>query len=217
MGRTRWIMRWAWAVMGATAALAGGCAGNKADLDAVLRENQELRDRLAAEQQARQEAETRAASLEQENRDYAAHLERERNRGTASGDRFQNIPGVTESRRGAEVVVSIAGDVLFDSGQATLKPSAKRTLDRIASVIKSQYPGHTIRVEGYTDTDPIRKSPWKTNERLSGERAMAVQQYLISRGIPRERIYFAGFGDTRPRQTKQASRRVEIVILATAN
>lgn len=196
----------------------GGCANvSKTEFDLVMQENNELRDRLMAEQAARQEAELRGASLEQENRDIASNADRLRasNVRGAQNTGFESISGLTTYRTaGGEVVVEIAGDVLFDSGAATLKNNYKRQLDQISQVIRSQYPNNVIRVEGYTDTDPIRRSNWKTNERLSGERAMAVQEYLIGKGVPRKQIYFAGFGDTRPRGNKQQSRRVEIVILA---
>ncbi len=114
--------------------------------------------------------------------------------------------------------MSVAGDVLFDSGKATLKSSAKKTLDKVASTIKSSYGGHQVRVEGYTDSDPLvkTKGTWKTNERLSGERAMAVEEYLCSRGLSKDQIYYAGFGSARPKSSKKDSRRVEIVILAAA-
>ena len=89
-----------------------------------------------------------------------------------------------------------------------LKSTAKSKLDKVASVIKSQYPGQVIRVEGYTDSDPIKKSGWKTNERLSGERAMAVEEYLTSRGLSKDQIYYAGFGAAQGRkQEGQPSRR----------
>ena len=101
--------------------------------------------------------------------------------------------------RGADVVVGVAGDVLFDSGKVDLKNSARQTLDQIASVLNTQYAGRSIRVEGYTDTDPIRKSSWKTNERLSAERAMSVEAYLVSKGIDNGRIYSAAFGPAHPR------------------
>lgn len=199
-----------------TAGLTGCNKVNKGEHDAVLSENQELRDRLAQEQAARQEAETRNASLEQENRDLAANLDKAR---TTPGARTGGATGFEGSgfdsyrTAGGEVVVSALGDVLFDSGKATLKSSARASLDKVASVIKSQYGGKLIRVEGYTDSDPIRKSGWKTNERLSGERAMAVEEYLVSRGISAGQVYFAGFGASRPKGSKKDSRRVEIVIL----
>ncbi len=204
----------------------GGCQNvSKGDYNAVMTENQTLRDTLEKEKTARTEAETRNSSLEQENRDLMARLDKSGGPGFAAGGGGKGNPndftgeGVKTSTRGSDLVVSVAGDVLFDSGSATLKASAKKTLDHIASTLKSKYSNQTIRVEGYTDTDPLAKTKdkWKTNERLSGERAMAVEEYLSSKGIPKGKIYFAGFGPDRQMSTKKESRRVEIVILAGAN
>lgn len=204
------------AMAGVVAGLGGCNKVSKSEYDLAMQENQELRDRLAAEQAARQEAQTRGASLEQENLNLLS--DRQRAPGSSSGRTGFEGSGFENYRTaGGEIVVSAAGDVLFDSGKATLKASAKAGLDKVASVIKSQYNSNVIRVEGYTDTDPIVKSNWKSNERLSGERAMAVEEYLVSRGVPRDRIYYAGFGSAHPRSTKKDSRRVEIVILAAAN
>ncbi len=121
----------------------------------------------------------------------------------------------TTTRRGGDLVVEVAGDVLFDSGSITLKSTAKRTLDRIADAIQGRYSGNLVRVEGYTDRDPINKTKGKfeSNEELSAKRALAVEKYLVTRGIPGERIYAAAFGPADPKSTKKASRRVEIVIL----
>ena len=205
----------------------GGCNKvNKNDYDSVMRENTELRDKLATEQQQRQEADTRAASLEQENRDNTAALDKARTgpggtgkmaKGGGGGDTgFGGDEGVSSYRRGGDVVVDIAGDVLFDSGKATLKSSAKKTLDHVASTIKSKYTGQTVRVEGYTDSDPLNKTKaqWGNNERLSGERALTVEEYLVTKGLSKDQIYYAGFGSARAKNSKKESRRVEIVILA---
>lgn len=203
----------------------GGCRNvSKGEYDLVIQENTALRESLEKEKTARTEAETRNASLEQENRDLMGQIDKSRttpqftgggkgggNPGDFTGE------GVTTFQRGSDTVVSVAGDVLFDSGSANLKSGAKRTLDNIAGVLKAKYSRSTIRVEGYTDTDPVKKSGWKTNERLSGERAMAVEQYLAGKGVSKDRIYFAGFGADRPKGSKKDSRRVEIVILANAN
>lgn len=201
----------------------GGCQTNKGDYNAVLQENQTLRDTLEKEKAARTEAETRNSSLEQENRDLMAQLDKNGSKPLAGGAKGNNNDftgeGVKTSTRGSDLVVSVAGDVLFDSGSAVLKASAKKTLDHIASTLKSKYSSQTVRVEGYTDSDPLvkTKDKWKTNERLSGERAMAVEEYLASKGISKSKIYFAGFGADRPMASKKESRRVEIVILAGAN
>ena len=95
------------------------------------------------------------------------------------------------------------------------KSSSKSSLNRIANVLNQRYPNQTIRVEGYTDTDPIRKSKWEHNERLSAERAMAVEKYLVAQSVENDRIYAAAFGPAKQRGSKKESRRVEIVILAS--
>ncbi len=126
---------------------------------------------------------------------------------------FDGISGVTGEFRAGEVSARVEGDVLFSSGKVSLKANAKQTLDRIASVLNSTYAGRTIRIEGHTDNDPIKKSSWKTNTRLSAERAMAVQNYLKSKGVDGSRMYVAGFGPNHPLGSKSQSRRVEIVVL----
>ncbi len=178
----------------------GGCASGSSDYDKAVAENTELRGQIATLQQSLDGCEARYAALEQS----------KAGPGTADPD----FPGAT-TRRGpnGELIVDIAGDVLFDPGSATLKSSAKKTLDSIASSIKTKYPSNTIRIEGYTDTDPIKKSKWETNERLSGERAMSVEKYLVGKGVDNNKAYFAGFGPSSAQASKNQSRRVQIVIL----
>lgn len=119
----------------------------------------------------------------------------------------------TTRSSGRETVIEIAGDVLFDSGQATLKSTAKQELDRVAANIRSRHSGRTLRIVGHTDTDPIRKSKWPSNEALSQARAEAVADYLGTKGINRSMISTLGKGAAEPKSTKKASRRVEVVIV----
>lgn len=206
-----------------TTALTGCNRGLQEENELLLQENAELRDQraqleaaLASEASRRASVEDRAGQLRRELEEARAQTRRQP--GTADATGFEGIAGVGGVRPGrGEIIVDMVGDVLFDSGSATLKPEARRSLDRIAEIIRSQYGGRMIRVEGYTDSDPIRRSQWKTNERLSAERAMAVEAYLVSRGIDNNMIYSAAFGPARPRATKRESRRVEIVILDTPN
>jgi len=117
---------------------------------------------------------------------------------------------------------SIEGDVLFASGVAELKESAKGRLDTIVAELKknSQY---KIRVCGYTDSDPIRKTAgkWESNFDLSGARALSVLDYLVSKGISAKRLHFAGFGEhalvmgADGKENKAKSRRAEIWLLTT--
>lgn len=193
------------------ATVLGGCSSvPREDYDAAVAESSQLRSDLASVQERLAAANARAQSLEQDLLMAQSEADRAAELGQTG---FEDISGTTISTRGMDVVVGVAGDVLFDSGKTELKRSSKATLDRIASVIASQYPGRMIRVEGYTDTDPIRKSKWKTNERLSAERAMSVEAYLVSKGVDNNLIYSAAFGPANPKGSKAASRRVEIVIL----
>ena len=208
--------RWA-RVMGLAAVAAamalGGCGGKARDYNLVVAENTELRTRNQELEGALTDANTRNASLEEENRGLAGRLDR--GGGGATG--FEGIPGVSAYRgAGGEIVLTVAGDVLFDSGAITLKSQAKRSLDQVAGVIKGQYATNSIRVDGYTDSDPIRKSQWKTNERLSAERALAVEDYLAVKGVDRDRVIVAAHGPANPKANKKDSRRVEIIILAAA-
>lgn len=198
-----------------------GCKSiSQADYDAAIEENTQLRERIASLQDNVRQANERHAEITQENtqlREENARLRQGGATGTANrgASGFEGISGVDVGyRAGGEIVVGVAGDVLFASGQATLRQQARQRLDQVAQVLRTQYPNNVIRVEGHTDSDPIRRSGWKTNERLGAERAMAVQEYLVSKGVQGNRIYAATFGSTRPRGNKEQSRRVEIVILA---
>ena len=126
---------------------------------------------------------------------------------------FGDIAGVETEQTAAGAVVRVPGDVLFAPGEAEIRSGARQTLQEIARVIQREYPDNTIRIEGYTDTDPIRASPWEDNLELSAHRAMSVQRYLSEQGVDPHRMYAAGFGESRPRGTKEQSRRVEIVVV----
>lgn len=198
----------------AVALTAVGCTNVKrTDYDAVLGENNELRGQLAAIEGERAMWLDTKGKLEQENAELARALEAMRARGEVGPGGELNVPGATVFQRGSDVVVAVAGDVLFDSGQASVKSGAKRTLDRVAELLSGQFSGHEVRIEGYTDTDPIKKSKWPSNEHLSFERAFAVEKYLVSKGVNGKRMYSAAFGPDKPKGSKQESRRVEIVVL----
>lgn len=186
-------------------------------------QNKELQDALTQERNSRTACENERSSLMAEiNRLQAmkstapvaaapAPAPAEPAVGANTG--FTSIEGVETEQRGGNIYVRIPGDVLFDSGKITLKTTAQKTLDQVAAVIKRDYPTKTIRVEGYTDTDPIRKSSWADNLELSLQRAAAVHRYLEKQGVSDKRMYAAGFGETHPRGTKAQSRRVEIVVV----
>lgn len=124
--------------------------------------------------------------------------------------------------RHGELVISISNEILFTAGSANLTAGAKNSLRQVAQVIRSKYPDQYVRVEGHTDSDPIRRTrdKWEDNWHLSGARARAVLHELIERNnLSAESTSFAGYAFTRPRAEntstagKARNRRVEIVVL----
>jgi chemotaxis protein MotB len=207
--RTRMVMLCLLAVIGFIP-LAGCQNRLKMERDALYVQNQELQDELDRARAAMGSGDDQSALLA-EIENLRAQLANQPIAGANTA--FDNIPGVEAYATGGTVTVRVPGDILFASGKVDLKNSAKSTLNQIAGVIKSEYPGNTVRVEGYTDSDPIRKSKWKDNLELSLQRAAAVHRQLQSQGIDADNMYAAGFGEARPRETKAKSRRVEIVVV----
>lgn len=112
--------------------------------------------------------------------------------------------------------VSITSRIEFDTGRATLRASAKKTLENVARAILAR-PGKVKRmaIEGHTDDVGTRQK----NLILSKKRAQAVVDFLVRRGVPRASMVARGFADLRPMadndtaQGKQANRRVEFVVV----
>jgi chemotaxis protein MotB len=197
----------------------GGCKSSLGEENAhLMTENQALRSQLVdrgealdAAQASIRERDVRIAELELANAEswssetttYAA----------APSDPFSQIEGVTGSISAGEVTATVESDVLFDSGKSTLKSGARQSLDAVAAVLKNDYSGRMIRVAGHTDTDPIKKSGFKSNYHLGFERAYAVREYLISRGVPTSNVYVASHGPDQARSSKSESRRVEIAVV----
>lgn len=205
------------ALMVAGLGVLGACSSDKpSEADLAKQEAAELRERNAAlEQETRTQA-SQIADLQnqlamaqrapaQPQTDWSSP----RSGGNSGGGGSDNFSRDDRGRMVAEV----AGDVLFASGQATLKADAKKKLDSIARELNGRYSGNDIRIEGHTDSDPIRKSKWGSNEALSKARAEAVREYLQSKGVSGGRMSTVGKGSSEPKGTKAASRRVDIIIL----
>ncbi|MDJ0975594.1 MAG: OmpA family protein [Planctomycetota bacterium] len=126
---------------------------------------------------------------------------------------------IRTSRDGSRRVAVVLPDT-FKSGKATLayNPTAVNAVVRLGQLVQAQYPGSRISVEGHTDADPIRKSPWPSNEALSLARAQEVQKLLGDTGIASNQISVAGLGAAQPiergntARAKSRNRRVEIFI-----
>jgi outer membrane protein OmpA-like peptidoglycan-associated protein len=109
-------------------------------------------------------------------------------------------------------VVVTLGDVLFDTGKATLKPGAYSTIERLASVLKEDS-SRKVMIEGHTDSVGTDEY----NQSLSERRAQSVQAALFERGVEASQISTVGKGETTPVASndtaagRQQNRRVELV------
>jgi chemotaxis protein MotB len=118
------------------------------------------------------------------------------------------------------LVITVVGDVLFDSGKSKIRPQSYTILDKVAKVLEENVPQLNVGIEGHTDNVPIKRSGWKSNWELSTARALSVLHYLVgNKGVSGGRISAIGYGEFRPvasndsKEGRQLNRRVEIVIL----
>jgi flagellar motor protein MotB len=96
--------------------------------------------------------------------------------------------------------------------------TAVKAIVSLGKLVAESYPGSRVSIEGHTDSDPIRKSKWESNEALSLARADEVKKILAQAGVPSGRIAAVGLGSRQPiakgstARAKAQNRRVEIFI-----
>ena len=105
-------------------------------------------------------------------------------------------------------------ELQFETGSTTLTPASNRQLDGLAAVLKA-YGDVSVNVAGHTDNTGDAAA----NKRLSAERAAAVKQALVTRGLPAARITDEGFGPEKPiasndtEDGRAKNRRVELAVV----
>jgi outer membrane protein OmpA-like peptidoglycan-associated protein len=126
---------------------------------------------------------------------------------------LQQFNLILETRDTARGLVVNMSDVLFDSGQYTLRPLAREKLAKISGIVLA-YPTLMLAVEGNTDSVGTEEF----NQTLSERRAESVRTYLTRQGVPEGSTTAAGFGKTRPIASndtsdgRQQNRRVELIV-----
>lgn len=120
---------------------------------------------------------------------------------------------------GQGLVISLLTDkALYDTGSATLRPETIGLLEKVGTVLQRTQP--TVRVEGYTDNQPIHTAAYPTNWELSAARAAGVVRFLVEQEhFDPHKISLAGYGQWHPTHSntnpegQQLNRRVDIVVV----
>ncbi|MCP3054244.1 peptidoglycan -binding protein [Aurantimonas marianensis] len=189
-----------------------------------------LRQQIAALENALDVSESR----DQESRTKIADLGRRLNVALAQrvqelsryrSDFFGRLREILSDRENIRIVGDrfvFQSEVLFPSGSDVLQPAGTEEMAKLATAIKElarEIPSDInwiIRVDGHTDNIPVTGGRFEDNWELSTERAVAVVKYLISQGVPPERLAATGFGEFQPLDTddtpeaRDRNRRIEL-------
>jgi chemotaxis protein MotB len=244
--------------VGVFSALLVGCGYSQEEWDQKVRENESLRNQLAAQRQARQKCETDYADALHQVEELKKRLkERGIDLDSMSADLAQTRKALEEYQRRAEqldqirkrfellrtklkkltdlglkvevrdnrMLIQLPGDVLFDSGQDSLKKEGIEILRQVADVVRADKDlnSREFQVAGHTDAKPLAGGTFKDNWGLSAMRARSVLKFLTDGGekggqLDPKNWSAAGYADTDPVATndtdegRRKNRRVELVV-----
>jgi len=134
-------------------------------------------------------------------------------------DLREKLEGIEVGRNEKGITLTMAAEILFESGKADLRSEGKQILERAAQVIGEYYPDNELNVEGHTDNQPIKYSGWRSNWELSCARALSVLHFMTAQGFTAEKLSATGYGMTKPvadnakAEGRTKNRRAVIVIL----
>jgi outer membrane protein OmpA-like peptidoglycan-associated protein len=177
-----------------------------------------IEEAQARQQIAQSEAERNRVLLEARTREAEAAQEKAQVAEAAAEGTQQELQALQkeltdlQAQQTERGMVLTLGDVLFDTGAATLKPGADLVISRLSEFL-SEYPDTRVIIEGHADS----RGSEAYNQELSARRAQAVADALISRGVPSNRFEILGRGESFPVASndssagRQQNRRVEIV------
>jgi chemotaxis protein MotB len=193
-------------------------------ISALRRQLAALEEALEASEKRDKESQGRIADLGQ--RLNVALAQRVQELSRYRSEFFGRLRAILGNRPDVRIVGDrfvFQSEVFFDTGQAALLPEGRAELDKVASALielDKQIPTEiawVLRVDGHTDVRPITNSPlFKSNWELSSARAISVVQYLISLGVPAQRLVAAGFAEFQPldpaptEEAYKRNRRIEL-------
>jgi chemotaxis protein MotB len=172
---------------------------------AMRRQLAALEDALASSESRDRESQARIADLG--SRLNVALAQRVQELARYRSDFFGRLRQILGNRQDVRIVGDrfvFQSELFFPAGLSTLRPEAAPELDRIAGALgdlQKQIPPDipwVMRVDGHTDARPINTAQFPSNWALSASRAIAVVQYLVSKGVPPQRLVAAGFGEFQP-------------------
>jgi outer membrane protein OmpA-like peptidoglycan-associated protein len=167
---------------------------------------------LAEDQRATLSAQRQTSRLDARTREAdAAHLAAANSEQQAA--ELQRQIDVLQAKPTDRGLIVTLGDVLFDTGKASLKPGATSNLNKLV-VFLNEYSDRTVLIEGYTDS--VGSEDY--NQGLSERRADSVKSYLAGQGIGSIRLSASGKGESEPVASndsaagREQNRRVEVII-----
>ncbi|MGB3720038.1 MAG: peptidoglycan -binding protein [Proteobacteria bacterium] len=190
---------------------------------ALRRQIAALNEALEASERKDQEAQDRIKDLGQRLNAALARQVQELQR--YRSDFFGRLRELLKDRKDIRVVGDrfvFQSEVLFPSGSAELTPEGLAAIDQLATAIlelERTIPPEinwALQVDGHTDSRPISSYQFPSNWELSTARAISVVRYLISRGVPPNRLVAAGYGEFQPleqgtdEESMRRNRRIEL-------
>jgi outer membrane protein OmpA-like peptidoglycan-associated protein len=193
----------------------------ESEANAASAQSEEDTRRRAAAEKGRAEAEQQqAAALAEQQKAQTAAEESERKRQEAVRQKEEmrarllaQLNQVLQTRDSARGLIVNMPDVLFDTGQYSLKPAARERLARISGIVLA-YPDLKLEIEGHTDS--IGGDEY--NQRLSEKRAASVRDYLANSGVSINNTVARGLGKSEPvadnktAAGRKLNRRVEMIV-----
>ena len=201
-----------------------------AKVDLLNQQLLSLRRQIAALNEALQASEKKDAESQTRIKDLGARLNAALARQVQElqryrSDFFGRLRELLKNRKDIRVVGDrfvFESEVLFPSGSNQLTPEGLAAMDQLAAAIialEKEIPKEidwALQVDGHTDIRPMASATFPSNWELSTSRAIAVVRYLISRGVPAQRLVAAGYGEFRPLEagtdeaSLQRNRRIEL-------
>ena len=191
-------------------------------ISALRRQLAAIEEALAASEQKDRESQARIGDLG--SRLNVALAQKVQELARYRSDFFGRLRQILGARPGVRVVGDrfvFESEVLFESGQAAINPQGLAQMDQLAAALQDlerEIPPElawVMRVDGHTDKRPV-SGQFKSNWELSAARAIAVVQYLVSKGVQPQHLVAAGFGEFQPVDTSDSdealrrNRRIEL-------